>query len=120
MLENELAISEDLSPYAKENIKSFIETLSLEESRYANEKKIIQQEATRLEKQRDENRAKDLYFEYAEVLLQIAIVMASVSVIIAESLPVLIFSLLLASVGTVICANGYLNIFTPLLQLASR
>jgi len=119
MLENELMISEGLSPNARESVQSSIGTLAAEESRYANEKKSIQEEAVRLEKQRDENRAKDLHFEYAEVLLQIAIVMASVSII-AESLPVLSFSILLAAVGTLICANGYLDLFTPLLQLALR
>jgi hypothetical protein len=118
MLENELMLSESLSPNAKESVRTSIETLGAEESRYANEKKDIQQEATKLEKQRDENRSKDLYFEYAEVLLQIAIVMASVSII-AESRPALFFSILLATIGTLICANGYLDLFTPLLQAAS-
>ena len=118
MLENELMLSESLSPNAKESVRTSIETLGAEESRYANEKKDIQQEATKLEKQRDENRSKDLYFEYAEVLLQIAIVMASVSII-AESRPALFFSILLATIGTLICANGYLDLFKPLLQAAS-
>jgi hypothetical protein len=118
MLENELMLSESLSSNAKESVRTSIETLAAEESRYANEKKDIQQEATKLEKQRDENRSKDLYFEYAEVLLQIAIVMASVSII-AESRPALVFSILLATIGTLICANGYLDLFTPLLHAAS-
>ena len=55
-----------------------------EESKFANDKKEIEQEARKLEKERDINRSKDPYFEYAEVLLQIAIVMASVSIIAAS------------------------------------
>jgi len=68
------------------------------------------QEARKLEKERDINRSKDPYFEYAEVLLQIAIVMASVSII-AGSRAVFSFSALVASLGAVMCANGYLQIF---------
>jgi hypothetical protein len=91
LLENELLLSNALSPEASKDVKASIDNLASEESRFANEKEEIQKEATKLEKERDNNRSRDLYFEYAEVLLQIAIVMASVSII-AGSLPVFLFS----------------------------
>ena len=88
------------------------------ESQFANDKKEIEQEARKLEKERDINRSKDPYFEYAEVLLQIAIVMASVSII-SASRAVFGFSVLVASLGALMCANGYLQIFAAALSALS-
>ena len=111
ILENEFGLlSGTMNPDAEGRFNASIKTLSEEASRYEKEKKEIQQEARKLEKERDVNRSKDPYFEFAEVLLQIAIVMASVSII-AGSRAVFSFSLLFASLGTVMCANGYLQIF---------
>ena len=76
-----------------------------------NEKHEIEQEARKLEKERDINRSKDPYFEYGEVLLQIAIVMATVSII-AASGAVFGFSIAAALLGALMCANGYLQIFS--------
>ncbi|MBI2555011.1 MAG: DUF4337 family protein [Candidatus Rokubacteria bacterium] len=64
----------------EELLKKFAE----EEKRYNAEKKDIEKEAKTLEHERDRNRDKDPYFDYAEVLLQIAIVMASVSILSAS------------------------------------
>ena len=110
LLENQLLLAESLSADATKNVKTSIDDLAAEGARYANEKKEIEKEARKLEKERDKNRARDLYFEYAEVLLQIAIVMASVSII-AASIPVFVFSTLMAAAGTVMCMNGYFQIF---------
>ena len=117
MLENQLdLLSQTLSPESAEKAKASIKALADEESKFANDKKEIEQEAKKLEKERDINRSKDPYFEYAEVLLQIAIVMASVSII-SASRKIFGFSVLLASLGVVMCANGYLQIFAlPFLQ----
>jgi Domain of unknown function (DUF4337) len=110
MLENELVLLSGASnPDAVEKVKASIKTLEDEEARFASEKKEIQQEARNLEKERDVNRTKDPYFEYAEVLLQIAIVMASVSII-AGSRAVFSFSVLVALLGAVMCANGYFQV----------
>jgi hypothetical protein len=112
MLESVLELfSQTISAEPAEKAKSSIEALAKAESKFANDKKEIEQEARNLEKERDINRSKDPYFEYAEVLLQIAIVMASVSII-SASRAVFGFSLLVASLGTIMCANGYLQIFT--------
>jgi len=111
MLENELdLLSQTLSTESAEKVKASIETLARQESKFANDKKEIEQEARKLEKERDINRSRDPYFEYGEVLLQIAIVMASVSII-AASRAVFGFSIAAALLGAVMCANGYLQIF---------
>jgi hypothetical protein len=78
-----------------------------EEKRYNAEKKDIEKEAKRLERERDVNQSRDPYFDYAEVLLQIAIVAASVSIL-ASSRPMFGFSMLLAAAGAALAANGFL------------
>jgi hypothetical protein len=111
MLENQLGLlSQTISPDSAEKAKAAIKSLADEESKFAKDKQEIEQEAKKLEKERDINRSKDPYFEYAEVLLQIAIVMASVSIISANR-AVFGFAVLVASLGAILCANGYLQIF---------
>ena len=53
---------------------------------------------------------RDPYFDLAEVFLQIAIVMSSVSIL-SKSRPVFYFSLLLAVVGATLTLNGYFLFF---------
>jgi len=99
-----------MKPDAKERIESLIKKMGEEESRYGVEKKEIEQEAKKLEHERDVNRNKDPYFDYAEVLLQIAIVMASISIL-SGSRPIFYFAIVGASLGTLFSLNGYLLIF---------
>ena len=54
-------------------------------------------------------RGKDPYFEYAEVLLQIAIVMSSIAIL-AHSRLMFGFSLVSATLGALLAANGFLMI----------
>jgi hypothetical protein len=77
-----------------------------EEKRYAAEKKDIERVARAHEHERDINRDRDPYFDYAEALLQIAIVTASVSIL-AASRPVFWFSLGLAVLGALLTLNGF-------------
>jgi hypothetical protein len=77
-----------------------------EEKRYNAEKKDIEKDARRLERERDTAKQRDVYFDYAEVFLQIAIVMASVSIL-STSRPMFWFSAVLAAVGTLAAANGF-------------
>lgn len=108
VLELELLTAGDsLKPEAKQQMEEMLKKLSAEEERYRNEKKDIEQEAKKLERERDVNRAKDPYFDYAEVLLQIAIVMASISII-ASSPRMFFFALGTAILGTLLCINGFL------------
>ena len=108
MLESELSLiagtrGADITAKARAAINAFGD----EQSRFANEKTEIMKKARELEKKRDINLSKSPYFEYAEVLLQIAIIMASVSIL-ADSRAVFAFSAVFALAGVFMCANGYL------------
>jgi hypothetical protein len=59
------------------------------------------------QQQRDIGIAKDPYFDFAEALLQIAIVMASISIL-SGSRPVFGISIACAILGFFLCLNGYL------------
>ncbi len=99
-----------MKPDAKKRIESMVKRMAEEEARFGAEKKAIEEEAKKLEHERDLNRNKDPYFNYAEVLLQIAIVMASISIL-SGSRPVFYLALIGASLGTLFSINGYLLIF---------
>jgi hypothetical protein len=78
-----------------------------EEKRYNVEKKDIEKDAKRLEHERDVNRARDPNFDAAEAVLQIAIVIASVSIL-STSRALYAVSLVFAVAGDVLCLNGFL------------
>jgi hypothetical protein len=99
-----------MRPDVRKEYASKLKKMSEEEARYGSERKKIEEEATALEHERDMHRSKDPYFEYGEVLLQIGIVMASISIL-SLSRPVFYFSLLAALGGTLSMLNGYLLIF---------
>src|SRR5437773_7985702 len=108
LLERGTAMTAEARAKLEELAKKFAE----EEKRYNAEKKDIEKDAKKLEHERDVNRNKDPYFDYAEVLLQIAIVCSSVSIL-AASRPMFIFSLAVAGIGVVSTLNGFL-LFTRL------
>jgi Domain of unknown function (DUF4337) len=81
-----------------------------EEKRMNADKKEIEPKAKAAEAERDRNQTKDPYFDYAEVLLQIAIVCASVSIL-STSRPMFWFSSVLAMLGVVSMINGFLLVF---------
>jgi hypothetical protein len=91
---------------ARERFEALVKDLEKEETRYSREGKQIEQQAKLLEKERDLNRSKDPYFDYAEVLLQIAIIMASVAIL-STSRPVFTFSILAAVLGCLLSLNGF-------------
>lgn len=96
-----------MNPQARALYEKDLQLYASEEKRYASEKLEIEQNAKRLEKQRDIGVAKDPYFDYAEALLQIAIVMASISIL-SGSRPVFGLSIVCAILGSLLCLNGYL------------
>jgi hypothetical protein len=96
-----------MNSQARELYEKNRERYAVESKRYAAEKLEIEQNAKKLEVQRDEGLTKDPYFDYAEVLLQIAIVMASISIL-SGSRPVFWVSITCAITGTFLCMNGYL------------
>lgn len=99
-----------MKPDALKRYESLINKFGEEESRYRTEKKDIEKEAKKLEHERDISRNKDPYFDFAEVLLQISIVMASVSIL-AVSRQIFYFAVFIALMGAVLTINGYLLIF---------
>lgn len=74
--------------------------------RYAEEKEDIKKDAKKCEEERDTAARRDPYFDGAEVLLQISIVLASVAMLSAWR-PAFYVSVLLALIGLVLCVNGY-------------
>jgi len=100
-----------LTPDARQKTDAALAALTDEAQRYNSEKKEIEEKAKELEKERDVYRAKDPYFEYAEALLQISIVMASIAIM-SGSVPVFVVSLIVAAVGALFAFDGYTMLFT--------
>ena len=90
---------------ARSAFEALIADWKKEEKRQDDDQKEIEAEARKHMEIRDRNQRKDPYFDYAEVLLQIAIVLASVSML-AESRPVFLFSVVLALGGALLAVNG--------------
>jgi len=99
-----------MKPEVRDKYETMLRTISEEERRFNAEKQKIEQDAKALEHERDINRSKDPYFDYAEVLLQISIVMASISIL-AASTYMFYFALIAAGLGSVFMLDGYLLLF---------
>jgi hypothetical protein len=99
-----------MKPAALKHYKAEIQKVSAEEARLSKDKQAILAEAKKQEHERDVNRAKDPYFDFGEALLQIAIVMSSISII-ANSRHVFIFSIGAAMLGSLVTLNGFLLLF---------
>jgi len=99
-----------MRPEGKKRYEAMLKDMRAEETRFGEEKKKIEEEAKQLETKRDKNRSKDPYFDFAEVLLQISIVLASISIL-AVSRQIFYFALVSASLGTILMLNGYLLLF---------
>jgi len=97
---------ETLKPEVKARFEAYIKKLGEEEKRFNLEKKDIEKVAREQEHERDINRDKDPYFDYAEVLLQISIVMASVAILSGTS-PIYYFSMVFAGLGVLLSLNGF-------------
>jgi hypothetical protein len=105
-----------MKPQARAKLQAALQRFAEEERRYGEEKKDIEKAARRHEADRDRNQAKDPYFDYAEVLLQIAIVMGAVSIL-SKSRPPFYVSLVLAVAGLLLTLNGFTLAFRiPLLH----
>ena len=116
VLDAELADAAAARGPRQERLQALAATFAAEEKRYNAEKRDIERDAKKLEHERDVNRDRDPYFDYAEVLLQIAIVCSSVAIL-ATSRPMFWFSLVLAVGGATLAANGFLLVFRlPLLH----
>lgn len=110
VLEAQLAEPSTLKGAEREKFDTLAKKFGDEEKRMNVDKKEIEPKARAFEAERDINQAKDPYFDYAEVLLQIAIVCASVSIL-ATSRPMFWFSSALALFGVLFTLNGFLLLF---------
>lgn len=102
MQEMECAVETDRRGPSSE-FKRWVEN---EERRLNKEKREIEAEARRFEHERDLNREKDPYFDYAQVLLQIAIVIATLAIL-SGSFSVYFFSMVLAGIRSIFSLNGF-------------
>ncbi len=110
-LEDELGGTEAaLGETARAKKAQFLQAVSAGETRYGGEKKEIEEKARELEKERDRYRARDPYFDFGEVLLQIAIVLASMSIL-TRARPVFHASVVAAVLGLVLGLNGFFMVF---------
>lgn len=108
-LELDLLEKDTLKPEIRKRYEELLKKVTMEEARYNAEKKGIRKEAERLEHVRDIYRSKDPYFEYGEVLLQIAIAMSAIAIL-AHSRAMVGFALVSATLGALMAANGFLMI----------
>ena len=116
LLETQLAEPSSLKGAERAKVEALATKFAEEEKRYNAEKKDIEKDAKKLELARDVRRDRHPYFEFGEVLLQIAIVSASVSIL-STSRPMFWFSLVLAVLGAALTLNGFTSLFTlPLLH----
>jgi len=102
--------AEYLKPEARARFENRLRKTAEEEARYATEKKEIEGAAKKAEHERDLNKKKDPYFDFAEVLLQISIVMASIAIL-SSSGSVFCFSLVVAVMGAILSFNGFTLVF---------
>ncbi|MGA9753808.1 MAG: DUF4337 domain-containing protein [Desulfobaccales bacterium] len=109
-LELDLLEKETLKPEIRQRYATLLKQMATEEERYGQERKDIEHEARKLEHERDVARSKDPYFDFAEVLLQIAIVMATVAIL-AQSRLIFGVSLIAAALGILLCCNGFFLLF---------
>ena len=90
----------------REKLQALAQKFADEEQRMNADKKEIEPKAKAAEATRDRNQAKDPYFDYAEVLLQISIVCASIAIL-SGSRPMFWFSSVLAFCGLLLTINGF-------------
>ena len=110
LLESQLAEPSSLKGAEREKAEALAKRFGDEEKRMVADKKEIEPKARTFEAERDRNQTKDPYFDYAEVLLQIAIVCASVAIL-STSRPMFWFSTGLAVLGSISTINGFLLLF---------
>src|SRR5207245_2492666 len=79
VLETQLAEPSAVKGGERDKLAALTRKFADEETRYNAEKKDIEKDAKKLEQLRDHRRERHPYFEFGEVLLQVAIVRASVS-----------------------------------------
>ena len=107
-----IASQSNISEAARTDAAAKIASYKKRADRYASEPetkeglKELAARAKALETVRDIALAKDPYFDYGQVALQISIVLASVAIVTGGSLP-LVISIILGALGTLMTFNGF-------------
>ena len=109
-LELDLLEKETLKPEIRQRYETLLKQMTAQEERYGKERLDIEKEARKLERERDKASSKDPYFDFSEVLLQIAIVMATVSIL-SQSRAIFGVALTAAILGSLLCLNGFFLLF---------
>jgi hypothetical protein len=115
-LEQQLAVSQNLSPEQRQSLEKKIAEYRATAARYESEpdkgegRKELAQKAQALTKQRDHAMEQDPNFDFSEALFQIAIVLASVAIL-ANSRKILYVALVAGALATVLMLNGYFLFF---------
>jgi hypothetical protein len=107
LVETQLAEPSPLKGAERAKFEALATRYADEEKRMNADKKAIERDARKFEAARDLSKTRDVYFDLAEVFLQIAIVSSSVAIL-GGSRPMFWFSLALAIVGTLATVNGFL------------
>ena len=95
-----------LTPDAEKKVAKSIERVKKKLEEYKKDKEEIMDEAKKHEAARSTAHKKDTYFDFAELLLQIAIVLASVAML-AKARWAFFLSMALVAVGILFTVNGY-------------
>lgn len=112
-LEVDLALNPNMPEAARKDIEGKIKRYKDTAARYESEpdtgdgKKELMAKAQSLQADRAKAQRKDPYFDFAEALLQIAIVLASVTII-TGAVPLLIGSLGVGALGAFLMLNGFM------------
>jgi Flp pilus assembly protein TadB len=105
-LELDLLEKDTLKPELRQRYEALRQQMTDQEARYAKERQEIEQTARKLEQERDRARSQDPYFDYAEVLLQIAIVMSTVAIL-SQSRLVFGVAVVAGALGCLLGVNGF-------------
>ena len=105
-LELDLLEKETLKPEIRQRYESLLKQMASQEERYGKERQEIEKAARRLEHERDVASSKDPYFDFSEVLLQIAIVMSTVAIL-SQSRAIYGVALTAAVLGALLGLNGF-------------
>jgi hypothetical protein len=106
LMETHLAEPSALKGAEREKFEALAAKFTDEEKRMAADKKEIERDAQKSAKARDVYQSKDPYFDYAAVMLQIAIVLASVSIL-STSRAMFWCSTGMAIAGVLLTVNGF-------------
>jgi hypothetical protein len=103
----ELERLRETNPAALAHIKKCITDNQTEKARHNSERKDAKENAEQAEKKRNARNLQDPYYEHAEILMQVAIVLASVAMLSGRRWA-FYTSFILAILGLVLAINGWL------------